>query len=132
ARLEEQLRGQAESLEQLRRDREQQAAQDDATEPAEAAAEWELAASAAAERRAEARLVAARLDADTLPARIERLRLELQAQELEDRWLQRRMAEVQAEYAQRSTEELRALTSDLQRLIEREPDVQQLYAGELA
>ncbi|MBN1237678.1 MAG: mechanosensitive ion channel, partial [Gammaproteobacteria bacterium] len=139
ARLEEQLRSQAESLDQLRREREQQAAAeapaDEQPETAIEAAAGDSTAQAALQaavaRRAEARMVAANLDAATLPARIERLRLELRAQQVEDAWLRMRLADVRAEHAQRSTEELRALTSGLQRLIEREPDVQQRYPEEL-
>jgi potassium efflux system protein len=62
---------------------------------------------------------------------MERLRLEIRVQELEERRLRTRLADAQSTNLQRSTEEMRAMTGDLQRLIEREPDVQQLHADEL-
>lgn len=147
ARLEELFRTQAEVLEVSRNDAEQmRAAADAAPQPADGAvaadgvdgtdasavAEARQASQDALRRRADARIIGAQLDAETLSARLERLRLELRVQDVEERWLRARLAEAQAEYDERSTEELRELTADLQLLIEREPDVQQLYADQLA
>lgn len=133
ARLEEQLRTQANTLDELRRSREQELA----AVKAEPVAEPELleaqaAAHNALDRRTNARILAAQIDAATLTPRMERLRLELRTQELEQALLRTRIAKARADYLERSTEELRSLAADLQRLIEREPEVQQLYAAELS
>jgi potassium efflux system protein len=133
AQLEEQLRGQAEALDQLRRDRDKQAA---APAPQQsddpALADARRAVRDAVDRRSEARVVAAQLDSQSLPARIEHLRLEVRERELETRWLGARLAAQQAELGQRSTEELRGLTADLQRLIDTGPDVSDRFSAEIA
>lgn len=132
AQLEEQLRGQAETLDQLRRERDKQAASTAAPQGEEPAlADARRAASDAADRRTEARVLAAQLDSQTLPARIERLRLEVREREVESRWLGVQLAEEQAELGQRSTQELRELTADLQRLVESGPDVADRFAAEI-
>jgi potassium efflux system protein len=133
AQLEEQLRGQAETLDQLRRDRDKQIAAPAAQANDDASlAEARRAVRDAVDRRSEARVVAAQLDSQSLPARLERLRLEVRERDIETRWLGARLAAQQAELGQRSTEELRALTADLQRLIESGPGVAQRFAAEIA
>jgi potassium efflux system protein len=133
AQLEEQLRGQAETLDQLRRDRDKQgaapAAQQQDGDPA--LADARRAVRDAADRRSDARIIAAQLDSQSLPARIERLRLEVREREIETRWLGARLAAQQAELGQRSTEELRSLTADLQRLIESGPGVAERFSAEI-
>src|SRR5690606_29461581 len=77
-RLEEQLRGQADAIEALRRERETAAARPapaDAEDPA--LAEAREAEAAAFERRRAAPLIQAQLDASSLPVRIEVLKLEI-------------------------------------------------------
>src|SRR5690606_18405946 len=125
-RLEEQLRGQAETIERLRREREQAAP---AAEPAPDSgaedptlADARQAVAAAAERRRDAPLIAARLDARTLPVRVEVLRAEIAGFEVEEAVLAARLARLQAELGARSTAALRELSAELTRLLEREPD----------
>ncbi|HEU4617521.1 MAG TPA: mechanosensitive ion channel domain-containing protein [Gammaproteobacteria bacterium] len=131
AQLEEQLHGQAETLDQLRRDRDkQEQAAPKGEDPA--LAEARRAVRDAIDRRSEARVVAAQLDSQTLPARIERLRLEVRARDVETRWLGARLAQEQTEFGERSTEELRALTADLQKLVDATPDAAQRFAAEVA
>lgn len=135
ARLEEQLRGQAATLDQLRREREQELANAPPAAPggaAESAADAAQRERDSLERRVDARVIAAQLDAQSLPLRIERLRLEVRTHELEVQWLGVRLAHVQAELEQRTSDELRELTAGLQRLIAREPDAEQRFATEIA
>lgn len=130
-RLETQIRTHAETVEQLRQERAMDA------EPARGPLEdpglgdaldaWEQAR----DRRASARVIAAQLDGDVLPPRIEVLRLEVRARDLEGRWLGQRMAQLSEELAERTGEELRALRGDLRRLIDREPDAAQRFAPEI-
>jgi potassium efflux system protein len=131
--LEEQLRAQAETLDQLRRDRDKEVAAtgtQQSQEPAQA--EAQRAARDALDRRTEGRIIAAQLDSQTLPPRIERLRLEIRERELEGRWLSAQLAREQAEFGERSTEELRGFTSDLAALIELGPDIQDRFATAIA
>jgi potassium-dependent mechanosensitive channel len=132
-RLEEQLRGQAETIETLRREREAAAPAapgDRAEDPT--LTEAREAARAALERRRDAPLVAARLDARSLPVRIDVLKLEVRVDELELAWITGRLATLQTEFGQRSTAALRELTGELQRLVEREPDAEQRFGAEIA
>src|SRR5690606_11302434 len=135
-RLEEQLRGQAETIERLRREREQAAP---AAEPAPDSgaedptlADARQAVAAAAERRRDAPLIAARLDARTLPVRVEVLRAEIAGFEVEEAVLAARLARLQAELGARSTAALRELSAELTRLLEREPDAARHFAAEIA
>ncbi len=132
SRLEEQLRGQADTLDDLRRQREEQAtaaveAQADDAELTQA----QEAIQQAQARRLEARIIAAQLDAQTLPARIERLRLGVRVSELDARWLGQQLVVLQEAFNQRSTQEIRALSTQLQSLIEREPEAQERFAGRI-
>ncbi|HEX7080945.1 MAG TPA: mechanosensitive ion channel domain-containing protein [Gammaproteobacteria bacterium] len=130
ARLEEQLRRQAETLEQLRRVREQELAAADAEEVDDPAlAEAQQAARAALDRSTDARIVAAQLDSRTTPPRIELLRLEIRADELQARWIEERLQSLEAEFDRRSTAELRVLSADLQTLIEGDPGITQRLGG---
>ncbi|MCB1669719.1 MAG: mechanosensitive ion channel [Gammaproteobacteria bacterium] len=124
SQLDEQMRNQTATLEQLGRDEEADltalAALD--TSSSEASPEAQAALRAAQERRIQARLIAAQLDALAMPARAARLRLEVRTHETEERWLGQRLTTLQAEFNLRSTEELRALNRGIQELVEREPD----------
>lgn len=131
ASLEEQLRGQAATLEQMLREREQTLAAPAQQAGEAVSAEAVAAARDAADRRSRARIIATQLDSQSMPARIERLRLEIRAHELEEIWLGGRLLAMQAEFNLRSTEELRALNRSIQTLIEREPGVQQRFDQQL-
>ena len=131
-RLEGQARTQQENLERLRQER----ATDLDTTPwgpleepgiADAFAAWERAQ----ERRADARIIAARLDAQTIAPRIEILRFELLVLEVETLWLGQLQGQLAAELAERAGEELRALRAEVQRLIEREPEAAQRFGPEI-
>lgn len=121
--LEEQLRTQAATLEQLSREEETDlaalAAQDNSA--SEASAEALAALTTAQERRIRARLIAAQLDGQGFPPRVARLRIEIDANAIEERWMTQRLAALQAEFNFRSTEELRGLNSGIQELVGREP-----------
>ncbi|MCG5515758.1 MULTISPECIES: mechanosensitive ion channel domain-containing protein [unclassified Ectothiorhodospira] len=129
-RLEEQSRSQAETLERLSRERQQAMDQDQTINGAEMN-EAQEAASQALIRQADARIIAAQLDAQTLPPRMETLSLEALALELESRWLALRTTQLQRELNERSTEELRNLRADLRRLVNQEPDARARFAGEI-
>src|SRR5690606_15531753 len=132
-RLEEQLRGQADAIEALRRERKASGARApsaDADDPA--LAEAREAESAAFERRRDAPLIQAQLDARSLPVRIDVLKLEIAVDELELAWIGRQLAALRVEFDQRSTSALSQLTRDLQRLVEREPDADRRFSAELA
>ncbi|HEX6992542.1 MAG TPA: mechanosensitive ion channel domain-containing protein [Gammaproteobacteria bacterium] len=133
-RLEEQLRGQADAIETLRRERDAAAdrpASDDAADDP-ALAEAREAEKAAFERRRDAPLIQAQLDARSLPVRIDVLKLEIAVDELELAWIGQRLAALRVEFDRRSTAALSQLTRDLQRLVEREPDAEQRFAAQLA
>ncbi|MGM0633364.1 MAG: mechanosensitive ion channel domain-containing protein [Pseudomonadota bacterium] len=133
SRLETQSRTQAELLDQYRLMGEQElaAAEERAnSDPSLVAAS--RAAMQALQRRIETRILAAQLDARTLPPRIESLRLEIPALELAIRWGSTRLRALRAEFEQRSSAELRQLSAELQQLIEREPDIPQRYPGLLS
>lgn len=131
-RLDTQARTQAELLERLR-----QGLADgpvampwgplEETALSDALAAWEQAQA----RRAEARLLAAQLDGQTVAPRTEILRLELRVLETEVQWLAQRVAQMSTEYAERSGEELRALRDDIRRLTEREPEAAQRFSTEI-
>ncbi len=118
AQLEDQVRGQAETLDQLRRDRGQQNGKAAQQPQDPALAEAQRAARDALDRRTEARLIVAQLDTQTMPARIERLRLEIREHEIEGRWLGTQIAEKQAELGLKSTEELTALGTSVQQWVD--------------
>ncbi len=128
-RLKVQASTQQETLESLRRER---ATDLDTTTPwgpledptlADALAAWEDAQ----ERRADARIIAAQLDAETVHPRMETLRLELLVLETESLWLEQRQRQLASELAERSGEELRALRAEVRNLLEREPEVTERF-----
>lgn len=84
-----------------------------------------------AERRHDARLIAARLDQAILQPRIHLLGLEIQAGELELGLIADNLLWLEGEYNNRSTQEIRQLNSDLIRLVEREPELAQHYRNEV-
>ena len=84
-----------------------------------------------AERRHDARLIAARLDQAILQPRIRLLRLEIKAGELELALIADNLLWLEGEFNNRSTQEIRQLNSDLIRLIEREPELAQHYQKEV-
>src|SRR5690606_38726734 len=135
-RLEEQLRGPAETIERLRREREEAPAAPapaaEGTAEGPALADARQAVAVAAERRRDAPLVAARLDARSLPVRIELLRVEIAALEIEEAMLAARLARLQAELGARSTAALRELSAELTRLLEREPDLARRFGADIA
>ena len=131
-RLETQSRTQEETLERLRQERAADLEvelwgplQDQALSGALEA--WEQAR----DRRADARIVAAHLDGQALTPRMEVLRLELRALELESRWLGQRLGQLSEELAERTGEELRVLRGDLRRLTDREPEATERFAPEI-
>ncbi|MCG5509013.1 mechanosensitive ion channel domain-containing protein [Ectothiorhodospira lacustris] len=131
SRLEEQSRTQAETLERLQHQRTEEL---EALPPTPEDAELSNAVEAARHaitRRADARIIAAQLDGQSLTPRIEVLRLEIPALELELRWLRAGLAELERELGERSSEELRTLQQGLQRLVEREPEARTRFAGEI-
>lgn len=124
AQLESQRRSQAETLNALRREREARlAAFESGPEPGEAGA----AVREARARRIEAQIIAAQLVTQTLPARLERLPLEIRARELELRWLDAQLRALRDAFNQRSSQEMRTLGTELQRLMEDEPDLAQRF-----
>ncbi|TVP83872.1 MAG: mechanosensitive ion channel protein MscS, partial [Thioalkalivibrio sp.] len=131
-RLESQARTQPETLERLRRERAEETSAEiwgplQDTALADALAAWEDAR----DRRADARIIAAQLDAQVLPLRIELLRLELRVLDAEGRWLGAALGQLSEELAERAGEELRALRADLRRLTEREPEAAVRFAPEI-
>jgi potassium-dependent mechanosensitive channel len=132
-RLEEQFRGQQEAIEELTRERDE-AREATGAEPTRDAAlgDARQAVADALERRRDAPLVAAMLEARSLPVRIELLRLELAVDQLEEWWVAERLSALQAEFGRRSTAALRELTTDLQALLEREPEIDARFGAEIA
>ncbi|MCG5497027.1 MULTISPECIES: mechanosensitive ion channel domain-containing protein [Ectothiorhodospira] len=130
SRLEEQSRNQAETLERLGRERQGAIDQVQAVNDVDMPQARE-AASEALIRQADARIIAAQLDAQTLLPRMETLALEVRALELESRWLALRATQMQRALNERSTEELRSLRGDLQRLLNQEPDARTRFADEI-
>ncbi|SFM26600.1 potassium efflux system protein [Ectothiorhodospira mobilis] len=98
---------------------------DPALEEARAALE------AAQQRQASARLIAAQLDAQSLPPRVRALDALTRALALERNWLNARIAQVEQEINDRSSEELRALREELAWLLEREPDADSRFPEEI-
>ena len=132
-RLEEQLRNQAQTIETLRRERDaaaSSASEDTPDDPL--LREARDAERAAFERRRDAPLIQAQLDARSLPVRIDVLKLEIEVDVLELAWIGRRLAALRVEFDQRSTAALSQLTRDLQALVERDPDAEQRFGAELA
>ncbi|MBS0002691.1 MAG: mechanosensitive ion channel, partial [Thioalkalivibrio sp.] len=131
-RLEAQARTQPETLEGLRRQRTEEAVAEtwgplQGPTLADAFAAWELAR----DRRADARIIAAQLDAEVLPPRVELLGLELRVLDAEQRWLDQRLRQLAEELEERTGEELRALRDDLRNLTEREPEAAVRFAPEI-
>jgi potassium efflux system protein len=113
-RLETQLRGQADSLEHLRRERlaDLEAlpiAMTEALSWPDALDAWEHAR----DRRADARLLTAQLDAETLLPRIETLRLEIPVLDIEGQWLSWQLQQANEELLARADEDLRSLRQSL-------------------
>ncbi|MFO8152829.1 mechanosensitive ion channel domain-containing protein [Thioalkalivibrio sp.] len=131
-RLEAQARTQPETLEGLRRQRVEEAAAETwgpLQDPTlgDALAAWELAR----DRRAEARIIAAQLDAEVLTPRVGLLDLELRVLDAEQRWIDQRMRQLAEELAERAGEELRALRDDVRHLTERQPEAAVRFAPEI-
>ncbi|ATG75810.1 mechanosensitive ion channel protein MscS [Zobellella denitrificans] len=131
ARLEEQLRGQQQSLEEIRRQPVEEIAVPAAGEEQPGLAEAVEQLQLAARRQQEARLLAAELDARTIPVRLELLRLEIQALGLAEQLLGLHLQVLEAEFNQRSSAELRALSVELHQLTEREPEAASRFSAEL-
>ena len=129
-RLEERTRGHAETLERLGRERQEAIEQAQALDNAGINEASETAADILI-RQAEARIIAAQLDAQAAPPRREALALEIQALELISRWLGLRTSQLQWELNERSSEELRTLRGDLRRLLNQEPEAAELFASEI-
>lgn len=122
-RLEGQARGQVETIERLRRE----GGSEFAVPPVELTEERMLSDAYTAwersrERRVDARLLAAQLDAATLPVRIDVLRLELPALQFESAWQEREHSRLLTHLGERADEELRALRADVLRVMEFDPD----------
>lgn len=130
ARLEEQSHSQAETLERLARERQEAVDQTQAPSDVEMD-EVREAGSQTLIRQTTARIIAAQLDAQTLPPRLMTLALEVRALELESRSLTLRAAQMQRALNERSSEELRSLRGDLQRLLNQEPDARARFADEI-
>jgi potassium-dependent mechanosensitive channel len=130
-RLEAQARTQAETLERLGRERDAEPETPwgplEEAELADALAAWEQARA----RQAQARIIAAQLDSQTLGPRMEILGLEQRALETEAQWLDQRLRQLTAELAERSGEELRALRNDIRRLTERDPEAAERFSPEI-
>jgi potassium-dependent mechanosensitive channel len=122
-RLETQARSQTETIERLRREGSSEfgrppveISQDLALTEAHAA--WERSR----DRRVDARLLAAQLDASTLPVRIDVLRLEVPALHFEAAWQEREHGRLLAHLGERADEELRNLRGEVLRVLEFDPD----------
>lgn len=130
-RLEDQARTQTETLDQL-----VQEPRPEAVELTEDPGNVRLSEAIealveSAQRRHEARLLAARLDQVLLQPRIRVLRLEIEAAELESALLTSAQQWLEAEFNARSTQELRDLNTALTRLLEREPDLAVQFSQEV-
>lgn len=131
SQLEDEAEAQAETLETLRRERQEL---EDEPRPLPDEVEWTDAHEAVQEARlraAQARLLAAQLDADTLPPRMQALRLLIRGLELELRWQWVLQSRLEARLAELSSEELQELRARLSALLEREPDAQRHYEAEI-
>jgi potassium efflux system protein len=130
-RIEEQSTSQSEALQQLM----QETLPEPVAQPVDAEnhrlREATEALQASAERRHQARLIAARLDQAILQPRIRLLRLEIRAGELESALIAENLQWLETEFNNRSTQELRSLNSDLLRLVEREPELAEHYGNEV-
>lgn len=82
-------------------------------------------------RHTDARILAAQLDNATLLPRMELLRLELQVLDIEQRWLNQRLAQLTRELSERTDAALRTLRDDLRRLTERTPDAADRFEPEI-
>ncbi|WP_018950016.1 mechanosensitive ion channel domain-containing protein [Thioalkalivibrio sp. ALMg11] len=131
AQLEEQAEVQAETLEQLRRERQEL---EDGPQPLPEEVEWTEAHAAVQEargRQADARLVAAQLDADSLPPRMQALGLLIRGLELEERWQRVLQSRLEVRLTELSSEELQELRSELRTLLERQPEARRHYEEEI-
>ncbi len=132
SQLEEQDEARAETLERLRRER--QELEEEPLPLAEEGDDWEAAREAVRQargRRADAALLAARLDADTLPPRMEALRLLVRGLELEQRWQRVLQGWLERRRTELSSEELQELRGALGSLLERAPEARQHYEAEI-
>lgn len=93
--------------------------------------EARAALEAAQQRQIQARLIAAQLDAQSLPPRVRALDALIRALSLEGNWLDARIAWLEQEINDRSSEELRALREELAWLLEREPDAGTRFPEEI-
>jgi len=131
AQLEEQEEVQAETLERLRRERQEL---EDGPEPLPEEVEWVEAHDAVQEaqrRQGDARLLAAQLDADSLPPRMESLSLLMRGLELEARWQRDLQTRLELRLTELSSEELQELRAQLRTLLERQPEAQRHYEDEV-
>ncbi|KAA0875491.1 mechanosensitive ion channel domain-containing protein [Nitrincola tapanii] len=129
-RLEEQQRNQPETLERFTRE----LADAQVSERPELTAQEELAWQAREEaliRQRQARVLVAQLDLQLLPARISILRLQQRFLEWEQALHQMRLQRLEVELSDRSNEELRQFSAQLQTLLEREPDLENVYAAQV-
>ncbi|WP_018144306.1 mechanosensitive ion channel domain-containing protein [Thioalkalivibrio sp. AKL6] len=131
SQLEEQAEVRAETLERLRQERQEL---EDAPRPLAEGGEWEDAREAVQQarvRRADAALLAARMDANTLPPRMQALRLLVRGLELELRWQRVLQGRLERRLTELSSEELQELRGALRSLLEREPEAQRHYESEI-
>ncbi|PSJ45703.1 mechanosensitive ion channel protein MscS [Zobellella endophytica] len=131
ARLEEEQRGQQQALETLRRQAPEEAAPAVQAESTPELAEAREALQSSVQRRTDARQLAAELDGQTIPVRQALLQLEIRALALANQLLNLHIQQREGEFNRRSSEELRALSVELHRLAEREPEAQTRFAAEL-
>lgn len=121
-----------ETLEQLGGEKADETTAEPPTQPEdESLAEARAAREQARLRHADARILAAQLDNATRLPRMELLRLELQVLDVEERWLNQRLAQLTRELSERTGEELRGLRDDLRRLAERTPDAADRFGPEI-
>lgn len=131
SQLEEQAAVQAETLERLRRERQEL---EDEPQPLPEGVEWTEAHAAVQEaraRQADARLLAAQLDADSLPPRMQALGLRIRGLELELRWQRVLQSRLEVRLTELSSEELQELRSELRTLLERQPEAQRHHEAEI-
>lgn len=129
--LEDQAKVQAENLERLRGERQELL---DELQPLLESSKWVDAHGAvqvARGRRADARLIAAQLDVDSLPPRMQALSLGIRSLELEQRWQHVLRSQLEARLTKLSSEELQELRAELRTLLERQPEVEQHYEAEI-
>ncbi len=131
AQLEEQAEVQAETLERLRRERQEL---EDGPQPLPEEVEWTEAHAAVQEaraRQADARLLAAQLDAVSLPPRMQARGLLIRGLELEARWQSVLQSRLEVRLTELSSEELQELRAELRTLLERQPEAQLHHTEEI-